>query len=326
MTSRSSLIVRIARWIQRIPLSMLRFVEWPFVAILSGKNVVTPAIFVFALPRSGSTVTYQSICHGLAVNYLSNLWHLLYQLPFLGGWFATKKAQFHYSDFTSQHGFVQGLDGPAEGLHFWQWWLDCGLSDQNCKTMSIKKRERRSIYLCQVFSSLSRKGQPFATTYLGHALVPDRVHQAFPGAVLIRLRREPVSNALSLLQSTRASGGSVGWFSVIPRECEGLELTATEYDRVAAQVYWLNRRLDDATCASKMLTIHYEELCENPEREIERIRCWCQEKGLIVERKFGLPEAFAFKQANLNTDSDALKIREALNKLESKNGKLEKVR
>jgi len=322
MAGRSSVTVRLARYIQALPLWLFRFVEWPFVNLFGKHRGNTPAIFVLALPRSGSTVTYQSICHGLTVNYLSNLWHLFYQLPLIGGWLSALKARHHRSDFKSRHGFVPGLDGPAEGLRFWQWWLDCGLSDRDCDALPATKRQRRSGYLRRVFSVLAREGQPFATAYLGHTLVPERVNQAFPGAIVIRLRREPVSNALSLLKSMRANG--TDWFSVKPHECEGLD-AATEHERVAAQVYWLNRRLDSAACAETMLTVHYEQLCENPEREVGRIRNWCVESGVPVERKFELPELFQFKRADLKADPDAIKIREALDKLEAEYGKLEVV-
>jgi len=136
------------------------------------------------------------------------------------------------------------------------------------------------------------------------------------------LRREPVSNALSLLKSMRANGSV--WFSVKPQECKGLD-TATEHERVAAQVYWLNRRLDSAGCRASMFTIHYEQLCENPEREIERIRHWCNERGVPVERKFDLPKSFSFKRADLSADTDIIKIRKALDKLEANFGKMESV-
>jgi len=322
MSGRLSLKVLFARKIQKFPLWLLRFIELPFVAKFGNELKSTSAIFVLALPRSGSTVTYQSVCHGLAVNYLSNLWNIFYQLPLLGGWLSSKNAQFHNSNFVSQHGFIDGLDGPAEGLRFWSWWLDCGLSDLDCSTLSEEKLDNRTRYLRQVLAVLSSKCKPFATAYLGHSLLPDRVDHAFPGAILIRLKREPVSNALSLLKSRRLSRS--GWFSVKPRECDGLQ-DLTEHEQVAAQVYWLNRRLDDAACSHKMFIIHYEDLCENPEREIERIRHFCGNRGLSIARKFNLPEAFRFQKADLKFDSDAIAIREALNELEEKYGKLKDI-
>lgn len=319
MSGRSSLKVHIGRIVQKLPLWVLRFIELPFVVAPRSKLNIKPEVFIFALPRSGSTVTYQSVCHGLAVNYLSNSWNTFYQLPLIGGWLSLKKAQYHHSNFMSRHGFVDGFDGPAEGLCFWRWWLDCGLTDKECATVSPALLEKRTRYIRKVFAFLSFKGPPFVSAFLGHSLLPDRVFQFFPGAVLIRLKREPVSNALSLLNSRRLNNSD--WFSLKPRECEELQ-TLTEHEQVAAQVYWLNRRLDDAICFDQMFVVHYEDLCENPGREVERIRKFCCEKGLPIAQKFKLPAAFQFKKADFYLDRDAIAIREALDALEKKYGKL----
>ena len=143
MSGRYSLKVFLARKIQNLPLWLLQIFELPFVVKYSILSKPTPAIFILALPRSGSTVTYQTICHGLKVNYLSNLWNTFYQLPLIGGWLSFKKTQTHRSNFKSHQGFVDGFNGPAEGLRFWQWWLDCGLTDLDCFTLTSKKLKNR---------------------------------------------------------------------------------------------------------------------------------------------------------------------------------------
>lgn len=319
--NRTSLIVRFSRLLQYFPLRIFRFIEWPFLVFLDRRPKLLPVIFVLALPRSGSTVTYQALCHHFSVQYLSNVWNLLYQLPFLGGLISSQFSSRYCSDFKSQHGFVGGLDGPAEGLRFWQWWFDCGLSDKDKNEFSEGKRRRRLHYLAQVLSVLTRRDRPFVTAYLGHALAPDRVYESFSGAVLIRLYRDPVSNGLSLLKSMRESQRE--WFSVFPKECEGLG-NMTEHQRVAAQVYWLNRRLDDAGCSGEMLTLHYEALCQNPSKELEKIRERCKEKGISVDIKLPLPDHFEYKTLDLESDVDAIKIRYALNDLENNHGVLGK--
>jgi hypothetical protein len=318
--SRFSVVVRLGRYFQRAPLWLFRFLEWPFVMLLGNQQNKAPVIIILALPRSGSTVTYQSLCHGLDINYLSNLWHLMYQLPLLGGLFAAKFSRVHRSNFKSEHGFVAGIDGPAEGIKFWQWWLGCGLSDRDCQRHSVAKLRRRSNYLRRVLTTLGALNQqPFATAYLGHALVADRVDVAFPGAVLIRLRRDPISNALSLLQCARQNG--VDWFSVKPNQCDGLE-DASEHRKVASQVYWLNRRLDQSECAGSMLTVHYEQLCENPMREVERVLGWCEARGISVKLKHALPKSFAVQKVDFGSNIDANKIKVELDILEAKYGVL----
>ena len=318
--NRSSTVVRFARYIQCAPLWVFRFLEWPFVMLFANRQKTTPAIIILALPRSGSTVIYQSLCHGLGVDYLSNLWHLMYQLPLLGGLCSARFSRAHISNFKSEQGFVDGIDGPAEGIRFWQWWLGCGLSDRDCHRHSVAKLRRRSLYLRRVFTALGvLKKQPFATAYLGHTLVPDRVDSAFPGAALIRLRRDPIANALSLLNCLRQNGGD--WFSVKPIQCDGLE-GASEHKRVASQVYWLNRRLDQSECADSMLTVHYDQLCENPTKEVERIRVWCEGRGISVKLKHALPKSFPFQKVHFGSNIDANKIKVELDILEATYGLL----
>lgn len=320
--NRSSFIVKLARIFQYIPLKIFRFLEYPFIVFFLKNKNTTPALFILALPRSGSTVTYQSICHGLKVNYLSNLWNLLYQIPFIGGYFSSKKAFSHYSSFKSNKGFVEGKDGPSEGLKFWSFWLNCGLRDSDCMILKPNKLKKRSMYLQKSLIALSNLNNSiFVSSYLGHTLVPDRLSCAFPGAVMIRLKRSPIENALSILQCMRED--NLDWFSVVPHESEGLS-GLCEYKRVASQVYWLNRRLDDSDCASLMLNINYEDLCRNPNKEISRIHKWCIKKGIKTELKFKLPEFHNVKKANLILDEDALKIKKELELLESIYGPLKK--
>ena len=316
--NRTSLAVLAARQFQRLPLRILRFLEWPF--SMRAKTVEPfQGLIILALPRSGSTVTYQAICQGLSVQYLSNVWNLLYQLPLLAGLLSSRLSLRHRSSFQSHHGFVSGIAGPSEGLRFWEWWSDCGLSDEACALLPAQTRQRRVRYLNKVLSWLSRDGRPFATAYLGHALMPDSIDEAFQGAALIRLRRDPVANGLSLLRAAR--GGSSDWFSVVPRECAALGVL-NEYERVAAQVYWLNRRLDDAACSSGFLIVDYEDLCKKPAVEIARIRDWCRKRGIMVEYKFGMPESFEYRKADIETDPDAININQALKRLEIAHGAL----
>ena len=320
--NRSSFVVKLARIFQHFPLKIFRFLEYPFVMFFLKNKKITPALFILALPRSGSTVTYQSICHGLKVNYLSNLWNLLYQIPFIAGYFSSKKALSHYSSFRSNKGFVGGIDGPAEGLKFWSYWLSCGLSDSDCRISKPNKLKKRYKYLQKCLIALTNiNNSIFISSYLGHTLVPDRLNYAFPGAAMIRLRRSPIENALSILRCMREN--NLDWFSVVPHESKGLT-GLCEYKRVASQVYWLNRRLDDSDCASLMLTVNYEDLCSNPKNEINRIHKWCKMKGIKTELKFRLPEHLDTKRVNLKSDKDALKIENELNLLESIYGPLKK--
>ena len=315
-----SILVKIGKIIQKCPLWLLQFIEIPFLRKIKNKIQPTPALIIFALPRSGSTVIFQTICHALNVNYLSNLWNVFYQIPLIGGMLSYCAFKKYRSNFKSQNGFVTGLGGQAEGMRFWRWWLDCGLEDSDCHCITPRLREKRVNYLRRILILLGDITQtPFATAYIGHILVPDRVSNAFPGSILIRVRRDLAYNALSLLRAMQNSGQQ--WFSVRPDECKRQEIT-TPHEQVASQVYWLNRRLDEACCADSMVSIKYEDLCNNPQKVINKLQEYCALKGLIVSKKYKLPASLDKKKLKSSDKNDLIKIRVALSKLENKFGAL----
>ena len=211
-----------------------------------------------------------------------------------------------------------GLDGPAEGLRFWSWWLDSHLTDRVHLPMSQGKRKRRLAYLREVFGILSRR-RPFVTAYLGHTLVPDTLANAFPDAIFIRLRRDPVDNALSILKCMESENSE--WFSVWPKECEEIG-KLSPHERVAAQVYWLNRRLDDALVSQQYLEIAYERLCLKPHTEVSKVIAFCQEKGWNIGLRHDLPDEFKLKKGNPVENDDVRAIEDALAQLENSYGRL----
>lgn len=315
--NRSSFIVRAARLIQYLPLSILRILEQPVVNLCS-KNKNPSLIILLALPRSGSTLTYQLLCHSLPSVYLSNLSNLFYQLPLSGGLLSKWYCNQYISDFSSQGGFVSGLCGPAEGLRFWTYWFFNTIDE--CQSSSLKSKNWKEEYLRNVFKSLGHPEQPVITGYLGHVLVWERLRTIFPEAIFIRLHRSPVENALSLLRCRQKNNETV-WFSVCPTEC-GKHFQETLHEQVAAQVYWLNKRLDNLCYDERTVNITYEEICENPTLTLQKVIFFCNECGFNLVQKQSLPSFFQRKKIDL-FDQDAFLIKEAFKKIEDNYGCLQ---
>lgn len=100
-----------------------------------------PAIILLAPPRSGSTLAYQVITSGIKNFHLTNIWNLLYTTPTIGGLLSKKICKNYQSNFQSEHGFVPGLCGEAEGLRFWSYWIGQSLTEnQNSYTQIQKSR------------------------------------------------------------------------------------------------------------------------------------------------------------------------------------------
>lgn len=304
--NRNSLSVRLGRVFQRLPLSFLRPIELPFVG-LSGRAKQEPVMIVLlALPRSGSTLTYQVLTHGLESLYLTNTWNTLYALPLLGGWLSRLECADHSSDFQSSQGFVRGLCGPAEGLKFWSYWTGQGLNETSADADARRPgASGRAKYLRKILAVLTRKDMPFVTGYVGHALAVAEMQSLFPGAIFVRLMRDPLSNACSILRIRERRHSR--HFSVFPKECVQYK-EADIYRQVAAQVHFLNRHIDAAIDHERTISISYEALCENPAREVNRVVDFCNARGLQVALKRPLPARFDASIVAIGSSPRAVKL------------------
>lgn len=312
--SRASLVVRLGRLIQRLPISVLR----PLELLLLGKRYKKEhLIFLLALPRGGSTLTYQVLCQAFNPFYLSNLSNLLFQLPLFGSWVTGCYSHRHKSTYMSKYGFVSGLFGPAEGLAFWKYWFANGLVEANHDNFSNSKLEKRVCFLRKVFSVITTPRRPFVSGYLGHLLMVRKLRKSFPNAIFFCLHRDPIENALSILRCREKSHSSK-WFSVCPKECEGIK-QANIYEQVAAQVYWLNKRLDEVD-GSNVFHTNYEDLCGAPEKVLDEFVEFCKKKDLKMEKVFDVPKLFKRRTYDSRDLDDCEKIRTAFKKLERKYG------
>lgn len=315
---RSSFPVRLARLGQRLPVRLLRPVELPAIKRASAGTNRPWIIILLALPRSGSTLTYQVLCQALRPVYLSNLGHLLYQLPLVALSLSRWRCDDHEPGYVSNEGFVPGMCGPAEGLRFWSYWLSNGIDEREEQFAPRRSYDRRRSYLRKAVISAGSAEAPLVTGYVGHALAVPRLRKAFPEAVFVRLNRDPVSNALSLLRSRRKHKGE--WFSVFPRECEQ-HLSGSLQEQVAAQVYWLNKRLNKGL-DENTVEIGYEELCRTPAGTVDRIVAFCNRQGMRLERKRSLPETFSASTGGGDGADDEWLVRTALSDLERRYGPL----
>jgi len=275
-------------------------------------------VILLALPRSGSTLTYQALVHSLQPLYLSNLWNLLYAIPWTGGALSKRRCIAYHSDFRSSYGFVEGICGPAEGLRFWSYWGGMGLNDTE-KVSSSQLLMKRASYLRCVISSLTEDSAPFVTGYLGHVLAVQRLQEWFPEAVFVRLHRDPLSNAASILRSRQS--GSSDWFSVFPHECEDVRGKGV-HQEVAAQVYWLNRRLDSVDENNRTIHIHYEDLCNSPSATVGHVIEKCNRLELAVEMKNSLPQSFQYRLASPGDSDGNAKLHDELMRLSREHGEL----
>lgn len=313
-------MVGMARAFQRLPLGFLRVLERPVLPRPS-RVAEAPLVFVLALPRSGSTIVYQALVHATNPLYLSNVWNLLYFVPLIGGMLSRFRCRGHRSDFRSEYGFVRGLCGPAEGLRFWSYWHGhCLDESKNAEAMAASARKGRPEYLRRALSGLCRPGEVVASGYIGHCLVVPDLLDKYPRAVFLRLTRDRMDNALSILKIRLRDPEAP--FSVTPAELDAFA-GATIHEQVAAQVWLLNQRLDRTIDPARTVTVSYEELCENPSAVVERVARFCAGLGIPLAPRQRLPDKFERRDdADWEGDwtSHASRLAEAFSRLDAAAG------
>jgi hypothetical protein len=318
--SRHTLKVRLARGLQRLPMHWLRWLESPLLksAPVGGRHA--RLLMLLALPRSGSTLAYQVLINGFGARYISNAWNLLYQAPAIGGLVSNYLCKRARCVYDSEYGFVSGLCGPSEAFAFWKYWANCDLQDEDPTSLSNKDGhgENRLQYLESALALHSTSERPIVTGYVGHTLCPEKLQNMFFKPVFVRLRRDPLSNAYSLLTGRRKFGEKK-WFSVRPRECA---LQGSIHAQVASQVYWLTRRLDSFTQKSQVCEIDYESLCLDTRSVLKRVSSFCNQRDFSLTLNLDVPRSFAFRSVAADDSEDARLLSEELMNLQAEHGSL----
>ena len=302
----SPILLKIARFFQNIPPFFLTWIEC-FLRKKRGQKF--PIIFLVALPRSGSTLTYQILNRGTKSLYISNLWNLLYALPYIAGSSVNSKSK--NNRFDSDRGLVAGLNGESEGMRFWSYWIGQGL-EQCTNTVS----EKRINYIKSVFSSLINVNKPLISGYLGHVFSIRFLRNFFPGSVFIYLKRDELSNIYSMVKTYREFDNNrtkFEWMSVKPKSWEENK----DLD-VINKIFWqyktVQKQIETSISSKDTLVVRYEDICCNPHRFLKEVKDFVRKHDIELELKLeNIPVSFSYNTVQETADEDSKIIKSLLN-------------
>lgn len=261
-----------------------------------------PHLFVFGLPRSGTTLTHQVLTYGLDLGYVSNVMARFWLAPHAGA--VVSRAVLGGTvdeSFASDYGYVHSPAGPHEFAYFWCRWL--GIEDTedllDFSGDSVRADWKGGAAAVARIRAAFDKPLIFKTSYAGQFL--PAFARTFPMPLFIHVWREPWPVARSILEARRRIYGDTSvWWSTYPPDYATLrEQPAAE--QIAGQVAGLRRAY--ATLIAKVpaelvLDVSYEELCERPASVIEAVRGRCREvHGLGPALRHPVPDRFERSQA-----------------------------
>lgn len=239
-------------------------------------GVARPNLFVFGLPRSGTTLLYQLIAYCLDLGYISNLAARFWLAPLTG--VALARAVFgdrRDGSFRSDYGKSIDPAGPHEFSYFWQKRLGVeGIGD----TLRFGDVGAAADWagLAAVIGCLQDffgSGLVHKTNFVAN-FAPSFV-QHLPMPLLIYIERDPEAVALSILKARQVYYGNVAsWWATHPPSYPEIK-DAPFAIQIARQVVDLRDTYAEIMAAldpGLVLRLSYDALCRDPGAALDAIR------------------------------------------------------
>ena len=225
-----------------------------------------PTIHVIGPPRSGTTLATQLIAAHLDVGCINNLVAAFWAAPVHGIRLAKKLLPIPApSSYASRYGRTETISEPHEFGYFWSALLGyremVEPSAEQIAAVDWARVRRTLLNMCAAYGRPTLFKSFMAGFYLS-GLLP-----ALPRTCVIRMRRDPVDNALSIvkMRHSYAADPSV-WVSLRPREHAWLQHESLAC-QAAGQVVFTHAAIDRGLAAvehAHVLDVDYARMCSDP--------------------------------------------------------------
>jgi len=249
-------------------------------------------LFILGAPRSGTTLTYQLLCHAYRLAYLTRYMSDLYGLHGLLYALSRPFLQQAPAVFSSSYGRVPGSFLPAESGNLWSRWLPW-----RAGTGHRVEPEAAAKQICadlhEHLSALQAiGGRPFAFKSVYLSLGAGFLARCLPEARFIRVLRDEFDTAASIYRGRCERKDPAAWWSVIPPNVEEL-IHEPLCRQVAEQVGQVNATLEEDLqqyAPGRFLDVSYEELCDSPRRVMGRLDEWLKAAGYEINPERTIPD------------------------------------
>jgi hypothetical protein len=266
-----------------------------FISRYQQKELKCQPIFIIGPPRCGSTLLYQVMTHRFKFAYFQNQMILRkYSIPL----FTSKHVDpfnFYYSDFKSVHGRTTQPNDPHEGYLFWRRFYPRKTHDYIGEHKLLVKQVNEISNTIKFM--IDYFGLPFLSKNMEIGLRLRSILKIFPNAIFIVVKRDPRSTASSLLNARLKDYNSKDvWWSIRPKEYEGL-IKLPYYEQIAYQIANIYNTIhQDIENSNNLVYVEYEELCQQPEREMQKLFKILVSKSIDVkDNNIDIPNYFSLK-------------------------------
>ena len=295
------LVNKIARVIREALLSPIELVMFN----KSEDSLPNPPIFFLGAPRSGTTLAMQVITDVFDLGYISNLHCKYYGAP------ALAEMVFHpiddrpRSSYRSVHGRTNAAYDPSE---CGEWWYRFFRRSPRYVDLAGAKRRKMARFRKSVLSLIYAFGRPVIFKNPHAALRIQPIVKYLPESLFIIIERDELDNAHSLLEvRNRVNKDYRQWWSMEPPSIERLQKLPA-HEQVVEQIRHIYATITKDLSSSNVdpsacFLLKYEDLCDNPEKEMNRLDEFFRTNGCQISRRFKPPEPFP-RRTEIRIDLD----------------------
>jgi hypothetical protein len=280
---------------------------------------IYPTLHIIGVPRSGTTLLTQLLAAHTNIGYINHLIAAFWRAPVYGIQLSKKLLDpGSPMSYTSEFGRTKGISEPHEFGYFWSSLLNYrAMQEQDAEFEEQIDWNRLCLILKNMTHAFGR-AIVFKSFLLGWHMV--RVQRLLPMTCWIRIRRDPLQTALSILHlREKMFGSKFEWASLRPKEYQWLR-EEPYWRQVAGQVFFIDRTYSDQLQhlpPGVTLDITYRELCDDPARVLQLINGLLARNGWKASQISAPPNRFHYHRRSLESHPDAGLIRRALLEFET---------
>jgi len=297
--------------------SSLRKLEDEYISSIPEVDI--PAVFILGAPRSGTTVLTQLLAASDYFSYVDNFVARFWMAPFVGMYLEKLlrlREAFEKTGhtFESDCGRTPGLLDPHEFSYFWKYWLKPHGDTDVLPAEKIKNIDSEGLRK-EVHGMMSLYMKPIFFKNKLLFVNPGIVNKIFPNSFFIIIRRDILSNAVSILRARRKYyGDERKWFSTKPSRYHELRRLPVE-DQILGQIRNIYSDIESQCLdlSDRVISLKYEEVCSAPVDAVSQV---CTAMGMRIDREpLGnrIPASLENRMADPESD-DAKRFRKILDR------------
>lgn len=255
-----------------------------------------PFIFVFGLPRSGTTLMSQILAYSLDIGYVNNFIARFWLAPVTGiRLFRILYGNERSSNFQSDYATTKDLTGIHEFGYFWRHWLNKGkMSD----ITGLQKQQQIDWQGLKII--LANMQEEFGKGLCGKnifgAYHMKELTKLLSKVLFVYIERDPLDTAVSILEARKKYYDDLNlWWSYAPPEYDRIKDLHYK-EQIGGQIYYLKRFYDNESrkIPGNVLRFQYRQICEEPQSVLDQVKaftkdCWHYNLEQIESFSKGFP-------------------------------------